>query len=525
MDKDENEAKYHASKLEVAGSGLVGDIVQLLRFSGISDICYAYKLRVKKESKLIEKLKRKQEAKSEYSLHDITDVVGLRLVALFKSDMVDLFSRIIDATRHRVNMQPNPFVNGSCQEIIVYKGASAFDDLTPQIREIAQSAYPGLQVKDSHSKEGYSSIHLVSRLNSVVECMRRDKDEHFVPIEIQVRTVFEDAWGEIDHKFGYTIRSGKEVCLRISNPEAVQGHLKVLKKFADGCVEYAECIRQNALASESVDVGIEVASTTPISAPSDDDILRRLTQLGIPEDFMGRFEDLRESKELLTSPARVDEKGSIDCAGLVGLAEQFRALGSDIESFEDKDLASGLKLLTYYVKMNEALCLMCTGEREYVSAAYHIYVQLHSEFHDFPFLIMRTGQALSKLGRIDEALEALRRAGEAAREIASKVGGAGEVWPDELPHVDYEHMQRSQPKLLGYALWQKGALIDPNDHSGKIAVFVEAYDETRKCLDAPDGGGDYLLNIHNNLLYYAAGFAFHAEKLPRDHRRRTLPFQ
>jgi ppGpp synthetase/RelA/SpoT-type nucleotidyltranferase len=48
-----------------------------LRQTPISQICYAFRSRVKTEDRLIEKKARKLPEKPEYKLEDITDVIGV----------------------------------------------------------------------------------------------------------------------------------------------------------------------------------------------------------------------------------------------------------------------------------------------------------------------------------------------------------------------------------------------------------------------------------------------------------------
>ncbi len=517
-----NDEPYMASKLEALGSELTGDIVHLLRKSGTSDSCYAFKLRVKTETRLLEKVIRKRQETSGYSLHRVTDVVGLRLVALFKLDMVDLFTRVIEATKHLVAVQPNPFEKDSCSEIIVYTGDTIDHEITLKIKDIASTRYPGVAVVEKASHEGYSSIHLVARLDKIVECMSTESEKHLVPIEIQIRTVFEDAWGEIDHRYGYVIRTGKEAGSRISNPETIQKHLRVLKKFADGCVEYSECIRRDALSK----VVAPVAAQAIIPVESDDDIVVRLRNLDVPSILIDRYIDLRKEKD--ETVVKNAAGSPVDTNWWVTLAENFRELAEDASVFkghEDESNSEGLQLIYYYIKMNEALCLIYINETEYVALAEDVYEELHAIFPDFPFLTMRIGQALSKLGRIDEAIDALRQSGESACQIAKDAQEGGGQWPDRLPKIDYEHLQRSQPKLLGYALWQKAASINSDEHEPKCQLFKEAYEITAACLKAPGGNVDYCLTIHNNLLYYATAFLSHSKKLPRGHTFQRNPLE
>lgn len=56
-----DDPKYIASKLEMEGIAQMPKVLQMLRDSSLSDLCYAYKIRTKSEKKLIEKVERKKE--------------------------------------------------------------------------------------------------------------------------------------------------------------------------------------------------------------------------------------------------------------------------------------------------------------------------------------------------------------------------------------------------------------------------------------------------------------------------------
>ncbi len=507
---NDHELRYLALKLQANGTDAMPEVLQMLRSSGLSDLCYAYKIRTKPEEKLCEKVHRKRVKKNpNYELHDITDVVGLRLVALFRAEMVELFERVLAVIIHADAINPNPFKAGVPDEVIIYKGHNAFDEMAPRIREVAMRHCPQLSIKEEQSSEGYSSVHLVARLNSAP----RDFPvrDYFLPIEIQIRSVFEDAWGEIDHKFGYTKKSGKDSGKPINNPEFVFAHLKVLKRFSDACMEYADAIRSEA-------VGLPAALTAPrkvISVPSDRLILERFAALGVDACVVEAYEAARAIKDEASTVADTDQAEArrkyIDAADL------FRELANSVCQ-DDGCLAEdvpGIRLPYYYARMNEALCLLSTNERDQVVAAHSIYQALESHYPDYPLLKMRYGQALGKLGHLEESLEKLRDAGIQAAAIAKECGdGSVESWPDQMPLTDYEHLIRTQPKLLGYHLWLKIVMLGKGSDEEKIDLFRQAYEVTEQGLGAAQGDDRQLFSMHHNLLYYALGQASRIASVP-----------
>lgn len=131
--------------------------------------------RVKDTSHLVEKIIRKNPeylekgdslSISNYENH-ITDLMGIRILLLFKSDWTYIHDYLMEQYED-VLIEP-PFAH-------IRKG----DD---------DSLYRGkIQVKDN---KPYRSVHYIIRANNGLG------------IEIQVRTLYEEAWSEIDHKLRY----------------------------------------------------------------------------------------------------------------------------------------------------------------------------------------------------------------------------------------------------------------------------------------------------------------------------------
>lgn len=131
--------------------------------------------RVKDTSHLVEKVIRKNPeylekgdslSKSNYENY-ITDLMGIRILLLFKPDWIYIHDYLMEQYED-VLIEP-PFAH-------IRKG----DD---------DSLYSGkIQIKDN---KPYRSVHYIIRANNGLG------------IEIQVRTLYEEAWSEIDHKLRY----------------------------------------------------------------------------------------------------------------------------------------------------------------------------------------------------------------------------------------------------------------------------------------------------------------------------------
>lgn len=136
---------------------------------------HSLSFRVKETSHLLEKIIRKNEEYLEkgcsISINNyetrITDLMGIRVLLLFKEDWIYVHEYLLD--RYAAMLMEEPFVH-------IRKG----DD---------DALYKGrIKIKDT---KPYRSAHYLLRT------------EKGLGIEIQVRTLYEEAWSEIDHKLRY----------------------------------------------------------------------------------------------------------------------------------------------------------------------------------------------------------------------------------------------------------------------------------------------------------------------------------
>lgn len=157
-------------------------IVNILK--DISNIKYL-KSRIKDEDHLIEKIIRKKIEGVEITLENykekITDLIGVRALHLFKDEWELIHNFIVNNFETAEN--PIAYVrNGDNKE-----GENKFTE-------------KGLSVQE-HPR-AYRSIHYVVKFKPA-------KQLHF--IEIQVRTIFEEGWSEIDHIVRYPYNLNNEI--------------------------------------------------------------------------------------------------------------------------------------------------------------------------------------------------------------------------------------------------------------------------------------------------------------------------
>lgn len=176
--------------------------------TGSFAVVHSIRSRMKDEDhlrdKLIRKLANGAQIVAQDLLSQVTDLAGVRVLHLYQTQ----FDRI-----HRVITDQIARGDWSLRETPV---AYTWD---PESTEFFEQLGLRTELKLSH----YTSIHYVvkPRLDSSLSC------------EIQVRTLFEEAWGEIDHQINYPQQSDVATC---------REQLKVLAKLVGASTRLADSI-------------------------------------------------------------------------------------------------------------------------------------------------------------------------------------------------------------------------------------------------------------------------------------------
>lgn len=173
---------------------------------------HSVRYRLKDVEHLIEKIIRKSVEYEDLNivynvdtyLVEITDIIGIRALYVFKSDYLPLHNDII--ARYKKNFCEKP-------QVKLRYG----DD---------KKIYSGLRNVEFQIDSMYRSIHYT---------IRAMKDEIIVPIEIQTRSIFEEGWSEINHKLLY-----KNNTLSIDEEMLLKQASSILSSLAGDCDTLAE---------------------------------------------------------------------------------------------------------------------------------------------------------------------------------------------------------------------------------------------------------------------------------------------
>lgn len=181
-------------------------VMGIVMASDIYPIIHSIKTRIKSRQSLKNKIKRKNlEFSSDSFFQKVTDLVGVRLLILYPQHFKDIHNFIIDevkSNRWTLHEEPRAYTWDKDMK-------SFFKD--------------NLNILSTRRKDSmYSSVHYVIKFDKDGPCC-----------EIQVRTLLEEAWGEIDHDLNYPIKH--------KHPE-IQKQLKVLALIVDAGIKLAKSI-------------------------------------------------------------------------------------------------------------------------------------------------------------------------------------------------------------------------------------------------------------------------------------------
>ena len=174
--------------------------------SGVHSVRY----RVKEPEHLIEKIIRKHIENPNRGINlgnydkEITDLVGVRAIHLFKSNWAPINTFIQETWE--LHEKPIAYIrNGDDKDV-----SATFENQEFEVKEHAI---------------GYRSLHYIIKT-------RPTRVEHFV--EIQVRTLFEEGWSEIDHKIRYPYDT---------NNDLIKSLLMIFNRLAGSADEMADYVR------------------------------------------------------------------------------------------------------------------------------------------------------------------------------------------------------------------------------------------------------------------------------------------
>lgn len=488
------------------GASDLKDRVLLAISSGtpaVADLAYAVKVRVKEDFKIVEKVQGKRLANSTYDPRNLRDIVGLRIMTLYRLDALAIIPALFAAIKADTT-ETGPFDASSIEEIIIYSTNPTGDpqNLASRLLSLFDDLGYRRLAKIDETPSNYTSIHIVLHgRGKYRDAYRR------VPIEIQIRTAFEDVWGEIDHSLKYKrLRTPDADGMKQQERDQLENclaHLNVMKTMIDGIAQYADQIKLqlNLIDGDGLRYSVSKSAEHP---------LVRLEKLDdLPPSILSAIETA------VNAGAPMLEAGPT-----VSADERLPPLRASMEALEGiaQDLTATVELkdrtrreTSYVIQMQLALLLFQIGNLEEsgirsLKRSAEIYSDLERTFPKRPVVRYRYARVLDALGARNAAIEKLRSVVQALNKPR-----------EQTPTRHW--LRAAAPRLLGVLLWEEAEALKRDAPSSGVSatrirdLLIEAFRVTRIAYDTSikDGeGGDDAMSERqkaaNNLLYYALAY-------------------
>lgn len=460
-----NELENSALRIELLANEYFSKLLtKISADTDLNDQCYAVKSRIKKHKSIANKVQLKLNIKK-YSACDISDIIGIRLVALLEENILSIFEAL--NTFFKKNSSELDI-----NEVIYYIGDKRSTRILAPIKSMcdSESHLPSAIIVDSD--RGYSSLHIVcynTTEHSGISC----NETYRIPIEFQIRSVFEDAWGEVDHKFVYSRDKNRES--NSTYVKILQSHSKILKELCDTCSSHASLISQSYESKpDDKNLPTEPLGRVQEIKPEKNKISDLLIDSGVPDELVSKY---KKGTELKNSGLNLEAQ------------ETFYEI-YNITLLTKKTKESNLKFMKLYAGLNVAFISL---KMNAFNDAISLYLSLHQEFPNIPIVSYRLGQSYGRKGMFDDAIDYLEKAKLLIKDTSNILNTLA------LPQEDYEHIKSKLPYLLGFYFWRKSTLTD--DKNIKLKLLHQAYSETEKSLEnLKEHDNPY--DVYNNLLYF-----------------------
>lgn len=215
---------------------------------------YTLKDRHKGADKILDKVLRKRRdlgangTAKIYNPNDVTDVWGVRYVTLFPQNIGEVAKGILDFIKSPGNAE----LRVSLRDAEIYTNRPDADPLSivSNVQMILDESglLPGDRRRDVNRESGYSSVHLILSAPVKLRLANKGLVNETCHFEIQIRDLFEEAWGEIAHTLYYNEKDlmvTDHVADERASNELWRPQLNSLKAMVDACSQQAGLIEQS----------------------------------------------------------------------------------------------------------------------------------------------------------------------------------------------------------------------------------------------------------------------------------------
>jgi ppGpp synthetase/RelA/SpoT-type nucleotidyltranferase len=368
----------------------------------VRDLAYAIKSRIKDDFKIVQKVKKKKQEK-EYKVSDLRDIVGVRIVTLYRLDVLAILPILLERiNRESGKDETKLLLENPIEEIKIYSVNLQGDaqNLATRVESIFKDMELGEKCVIEQKQENYTSIHMVIWARAKWNGVFLD-----IPVEVQLRTALEDVWSEMDHQLKYKKDAKGVDSLNTGLVANCLAHLNVMKTLNDGLAQYGDQVK---IQIDHIDNSIKRRERTRLAEEPEKRLLEIEGYSGDLQtkvrDLLGRsraaFQDGLE--DLRTSTRRVKSLMDID-HDLERTIIEIPTLGAS------ESLASEL---LYVFSMERALVNFEIGKRvgvvssnDHYVTSQGIYLKVADVHPNRAIVQYRLARVLHALGQRPSAIE------------------------------------------------------------------------------------------------------------------------
>ncbi len=289
---------------------------------------HSLRMRIKGIDRLIKKIIRKQikDKTLEITLDNheehIKDKIGIRVLHLYKTDWLSIHKFITKTW----DLWEDPFA-------YIRKGDS-------------EDFYKQNGCKTTTHEDGYRSVHYLVKTQPM---------KKVIPVEIQVRTLFEEGWSEIDHRIRYPDNLGNAL---------LNGYLAIFNRLSGNADEMGTFILSLKTFLENQNKTKEKIQTE--LREKDAELAEMISKLKISnaekQNLEEKVKNLSKSKELFTNESMFDLKDSgISSVGSIIGPRIAGALSAGIYDQTSQCQKCGKEFQSNPFMISNELCSECLG--------------------------------------------------------------------------------------------------------------------------------------------------------------------
>ncbi len=553
MFEDEND-KFQLEAFRITYAtreALLEDLAPALSKIGGAKI-YTFRHRFKSSEAIVRKVLRKRlEGKALYEQHKdggdpekiklakqhmnyeprhVTDAYGCRYVTLYQSDIPGVVAELLqsmDEFNHHLARDAQPI---QPVEFVIYTNRTDTDPLSivnKTLSVVRESKFANLIDKKDirppeNRKSAYSSVHFVFA-RSIFKDLSKPETEVVVRFEIQLRDIFEEGWGEVQHRLLYSEKDNEAADLDLTEGGSLRKnwelHLNALKTFVDGCSQHASIIKQNL--EELRASATPIALTQSITRLDEDrqQIQKALRTANAP----------REAVDAVTvgySKLLADNQNDKPESRLVNFQAAANSFDKALSSLprhamaEIVDLPGG-RPVEYHLEMEAAAARALWAQlldedvaKQVRAEAVKIYRHVLVDHDRDPIALIRLGKLLERESTLAALNEAVACYDRAIGLIDNDKATGAEHWVAISVHID-----------RGVAFWK--LTHHAADEVDRVHLLRQAIEASRRAYDVWQGQLNPLLQPNKisghkacaNTIYFLAKLSAGGTELSPDERK------